>query len=399
MRILIAEDNPASRNILKIVLSQWGYDVVVTCDGREAWGILQMDDAPQVAILDWEMPLISGLEVCKMAREHSKTTYIIMVTGREDQDCRVQGLQAGADDYIIKPWHKEELRARISVGIRIVDYKTKLASSNAELKNYACKMEKLAEEKSKQLIHAERMATVGMLSAGIAHEINNPTAFISGNAQTQQSFWKIIEPVLRKEVSKPHGNANKLEFILEEMPKAIDGIRNGVKRISSIVKGLKTFCRQEASERIPCNINSCIAESLTLCFNSLKSRVVVEQDLDKGIPEILADAQQIEQVLINLLINAADSVESHDIRAGKIKIMTRELESGVNITVEDNGHGIPPDKFEDIWQPFYTTKAIDRGTGLGLAISLGIIEEHGGKITAHNAEEGGAKFSIVLPFS
>jgi len=399
MRILIAEDNLTSRNLLKLMLSKWGYDVAVTCNGSEAWELLKCDDAPQIAILDWEMPLMSGIEVCRKVRESSKTTYIIILTGHEEQDYRVQGLRAGADDYVIKPYHQEELRARIFAGIRIVEYEVKLANSNAELKHYACEMEKLAETKSKQLIHAERMATLGLLSAGIAHEINNPTAFISGNAQTQQNFWKVVEPILQREADNAHENSHKIDFILEEMPKTIDGIRNGVTRISRIVKGLKAFCGQEASERSPCNVNSCIAESLTLCFNSLKNRVIIEQDLEKNIPEILADAQQIEQVLINLLMNAADSVESHGIGTGKIRIRTQELEYGVNITVEDNGHGIPSDKFEDIWQPFFTTKAMDKGTGLGLAITLGIIEEHGGKITARNAEGGGAEFSIMLPFS
>ncbi|MCH8194086.1 MAG: hypothetical protein IIA65_08715 [Planctomycetes bacterium] len=168
-------------------------------------------------------------------------------------------------------------------------------------------MEELAEARSKQLIHAERMATVGLLSAGIAHEINNPTTFISGNVQTLRKFWADLKPALETDdlnAIEPH----KLAFILEEMSNTIDGIHSGAMRISKIVNGLQAFCRKDEGNMKPCDIVACIEQSLELCHNTLKYHVKVEKTLDPDLPEIMGDAQQLEQVLINLFTNAAHAI-------------------------------------------------------------------------------------------
>lgn len=396
MKILIAEDDPASRIVLKTILQKWGHEIVVAQDGNQAWQILQTDN-PKLVILDWMMPGIEGVELCKKIRRRTDGDYIyiILLTAKVENENIVTGLDAGADDYIAKPFDREVLRSRVAVGARIIQYESVLAEKNVQLQQYGSEMEKLAEERSKQLVHAERMATVGLLSAGIAHEINNPTAFIAGNIQTLERFCSDMEPALQKQIQQNGEDTEKLEFILDEMPKAINGIRNGVARISRIVKGLKSFCRKNEETVAACDVNTCVEQALELCYNALKYYVTIRKDLAENLPQIMADSQQIEQVLINLFVNAADAMAEYG--QGTLTIKTQTADNSVVVKVTDTGPGIPEDKLDDIWQPFYTTKPPDKGTGLGLFTVHGIIENHEGQIKVENKPTGGAEFTITLP--
>lgn len=396
MKVLIAEDDSASRMALKTTLQKWGHEVIVAEDGNEAWELLQIEN-PKLAILDWMMPGIEGIELCRRIRKKSDCdyVYVILLTSRIEKEDIVAGLDAGADDYITKPFDREVLRSRVAVGARIVQYETLLAEKNVQLQRYGSEMGKLAEERSKQLFHAERMATVGLLSAGIAHEINNPATFIAGNIQTLGKFYEDVEPVLLERTKQDCQDTEKLEFILQEMPKAVEGIRNGVRRISRIVNGLKSFCRKNENSVAACDINTCVEQALELCHNALKYYVTVEKDLAENLPHIMADSQQIEQVLINLIVNAADAMMEKG--QGTLSITTRSADNSVVIKVSDTGPGIPDDTLDDIWQPFFTTKPPDKGTGLGLFTVRGIIENHEGLISLENKPCGGAEFTITFP--
>lgn len=137
MRILIAEDDPVSSRILVTILKKWGHEVVVTHDGLEAWQVLQADNAPSLAILDWMMPVMDGLEVCRRVRQLPKTIipYIILLTAKHGVEEVVKGMEAGADDYLTKPYHRDELRVRVQVGARITELQTKLAERVQELED------------------------------------------------------------------------------------------------------------------------------------------------------------------------------------------------------------------------------------------------------------------------
>ncbi len=145
MRILIAEDDPTSRTLLDRLLTKWGYDVVAVPDGREAWEVLQRLDAPRMAILDWMMPHWDGVEVCRLLRESGEEIprYLILLTAREGKENVIAGLEAGADDYVEKPFHRGELRARVQVGVRVVQLQTALAERVAELEEAWARIERL----------------------------------------------------------------------------------------------------------------------------------------------------------------------------------------------------------------------------------------------------------------
>ncbi len=174
MKILIAEDDLTSRSVLMSVLKKWNFDVISTCDGDEAWNTMQNEDAPQLVVIDWEMPGMNGDELCKRLRgqERKRPLYLILLTSRDKTDDIVHGFEAGADDYIAKPFNNAELKARVDAGRRSLNFQT-------EIRRYAEEMETLARDRAVQLAHSDRMATLGILSAGIAHEINNPSTFIS----------------------------------------------------------------------------------------------------------------------------------------------------------------------------------------------------------------------------
>jgi C4-dicarboxylate-specific signal transduction histidine kinase len=381
---------------LELILKKWGHQTIVAQEGNQAWEILQ-EDNPRLAILDWMMPGIEGIELCRRIRRRrdGEYVYVILLTARVAKEDVLAGLEAGADDYITKPFDREMLRSRVAVGARIIQYETLLAEKNRRLQSYACEMERLARERSEQLVHAERMATVGLLSAGIAHEINNPTTFIAGNIQTLSKFYEDIEPVLHQGTLENSDRAEKLQFILDEMPGTLAGIRKGVRRISRIVRGLKSFCRNNENSAAACDINNCIDDALELSHNALKYHVTVQRDLDDNLPRVRADSQQVEQVFVNLFINAADAMREHG--QGTLTIGTRSADNSVVIRISDTGPGIPDDKLDDIWKPFFTTKPLEKGTGLGLFTVRGIIENHDGQIRFENKPSGGAEFVITLP--
>jgi C4-dicarboxylate-specific signal transduction histidine kinase len=394
MKILVADDDATSLNILQAVLSKWGYDMEAVHDGEEAWEALSQPQAPRLSILDWMMPKINGVEVTKKLKSHDPSAYTILLTSKDSPDAISTALLAGADDFVAKPFNQHELHARLEVGKRMITLYDQLSEANVKLKRYASEMEVLVEEKAKQLVHSDRLSSLGMLTAGVAHEINNPTTFISGNVQTLQKFWPVQEKFI-KTSKKDYSDYDKLMFICEEMPEVIEGIRNGALRISQIVSGLKTFARQDTQKNIDYDIHQAIDDALLLCHNLLKYNVTTKKLYCSNLPDLNGDRQKIEQVFVNLFSNAADAMTG--LEEGILTIETSVAEGNVIIKVSDNGKGLTDEALKKMWDPFFTTKPVGEGTGLGMSISHGIIADHGGTISAANRPEGGAEFLIKLP--
>ncbi|MBN2711596.1 MAG: response regulator [Planctomycetes bacterium] len=390
-RILIADDDAPIRITLKKKLEGWGYEPILAENGEQALEILTAKDAPRIAILDWMMPKLCGVDVCKSieAMNMSQKPYLILLTQKDSKQDMVTGLESGADDYICKPFEPEELKCRIEVGRRIT-------AADDKIHNYAQNMESLAEDRAKQLIHCDRLAQLGILSAGIAHEINNPVGVISGNAQIMTSLWKDVSVLVQKGIDENFGDTTRLKFVQEETADMLRGILDAASRINLIISSLKTFCRRGSEETIqPCMLNECIDTALVLCKNTLKYTADIVCDFDESIPHITGNKQQIEQVLVNLFNNASDALSS--IGRGKLTITTKREGDYVTATIADNGPGIPEDKLDRIWEPFFTTKGEDKGTGLGLSISKNLIESHGGFMDVCNLPDGGACFTLRLP--
>ncbi len=397
-KILVAEDDAVSRKILERYLNKWHYEVTVTVDGESAWQALTSGEF-YLAILDWNMPGLSGIQICERIRADDRYAliYLILLTGRTERADIKLGFEAGADDYVVKPYDPVELYSRLKVACRLVESGLLLRQRNLELDRYAKEMESLAEERSRMLIHSDRLATLGTLTAGVAHEVNNPNTFISGNAQTLQRCWPRLKQCLEHELIA-HPDDAKLAMMIEEIPSMLEGIRIGVSRITAIVNGLKRYAGVGKNTIEALDLNRCIENALLLCSAHLKRRVQVVKTLERSLPSLMGDSQQLEQVFVNLFTNAADALdEKPKDSAHTLWIQTRIEDARIVVTVEDNGPGIPEHLLDTIWKPFVTTKKAGKGTGLGLAISQGIIHDHSGTITVANLPGAGACFTIALP--
>lgn len=392
MRVLVADDDQISRTILRSMVQKAGFTVEEAKDGVQAWDLLNQDDPPRIALIDWIMPGLDGIEVCDRLQSRPNCApfvYTIIMTATTEKDKLLEALHSGAHDFQYKPVDSNEITCHLAVARRLVE-------ADDKLRAFGQQMEALAEQRAQQLAHADRLATLGTLSAGIAHEINNPIGFISGNVQTQQMMWPIVANAL--EFSRAHGfkESERLNFILEEMPGTMTGIRDGVQRVSTIVRDLKTFARRdEVAPPEPMSLVRALEESLNLCHNQLKYNIQVVKDVPTSLPLIHAIPQRITQVLVNLIANAADALES--MPAATLWIQAYSDEKQLTLTIADNGPGIPPSIREQIFNPFFTTKPVGKGTGLGLPISQSIIQDFGGSLSAEERSGGGALFRIVFP--
>jgi signal transduction histidine kinase len=256
------------------------------------------------------------------------------------------------------------------------------------------------------LVQSEKMASLGQLTAGLAHEINNPINFVSANITPLKRDIEEIMSLLQKYAELEHGNAtHKLEEILHlrneidlsytinEIKSLIAGIEEGSKRTAEIVKGLRNFSRTDENEMKKTNINQGIQSTLFLLQNKLNEKNIEISKVFGDLPEINGYSGQLNQVFMNLLTNAIDAIGSN----GKIFITTSSENSHVKISIRDTGEGMTDEVKKKLFDPFFTTKDVGKGTGLGLSISYGIIEKHNGKIEVKSEPRLGTEFIITLP--
>ena len=249
------------------------------------------------------------------------------------------------------------------------------------------------------------MASLGQLVAGIAHEINNPVNFISAGVDSLNANLEEIVQVLDVYHSiTPKNVETKLKEIEElkdkieykeaigEIDKLISSIKNGTKRTTDIVKGLRTFSRMDDDIVNTADIHEGLDSTLILLHNRYKDRIEIIRNYG-DIPQIECYPGQLNQVFMNILSNAIDSIDT----TGKVTITTSKTDGMIRISIKDTGRGIPENLKKKIFEPFYTTKAVGKGTGLGLSISHSIIEKHKGKIDVISEAGKGSEFIIILP--
>ena len=386
--IMIVDDQRTSLMLLERGLVRLGYHVITSESGMEA--LDRADDANiDIFLLDVQMPGMNGFDTARAlhAKEKYSETPILFMTGAEDVQQRLAGFEAGGVDYILKPVHTVEVAKRVGIHLEVF-------RRRKELERYANEMETLAKDRAKQLAHADRLAMLGTLAGGVAHEINNPLSFISGNVQEMRKIWPKVDEALSRYIDTGPDDVEEIGYMREDMPEILEGIHNGITRIAKIVSGLKTFVREKGADWAPFPVRQSYDSAVLIARGALHE-VQVIPEFEEELPNVHGDAQQLEQVLVNLCVNAAHAMEGQPNQ--KIWVRAKVDDDFVVITVEDSGKGIPEDVLESIWNPFFTTKEVGKGTGLGLSICQNIIEEHGGTIVAGNVPGGGAVFTIRLP--
>jgi len=254
-----------------------------------------------------------------------------------------------------------------------------------------------------QLIQREKMASMGQLVAGVAHELNNPIGFVYSNVTTLEDFVKRLRgmlevyrelelpPELRDQV-QAEWERRKIDYALRYLDSMTQGIREGAERARKIVRDLRVFARSQDDVWQPVDLHEEIESSLTLLNHLLKDRVVVHRKLGE-LPHVECIRSSVDQVFLNLLANAAQAIEGR----GAITIETRREDDMAVISFADTGRGIAPDVISRIFDPFFTTKTVGEGTGLGLSISYEIVKKHGGEILVESPAAGGAVFTVRLP--
>jgi C4-dicarboxylate-specific signal transduction histidine kinase len=388
--ICLADDELASRFMLRNVLETWGYQVEECSDGNEAFACLSRVDGPRLALLDWSMPGMDGIQVCQRLRqEHpSLKYYLILVTGRsEDTDVQT-ALRSGGDDFVSKPWSELVLQARIEVGFRTI-------AMHRTIDEYASRMQALADSRAAQLVHSDRLALLGVLAASVAHEINNPASFLAVNLQTIEDLWPSVEASVAGPVSTLH--KSRADSMVQEMPSILREMKDGLARIRQITSELRSFSRTGASCVRSVDAVQALQKAMRMCSVRVKNTIDIRVDLPPSLPGAMADEGKLIQVFANLIMNANDAMEDSAVR--RLYIDSIVSPSHCELRFRDTGPGVPADRIDSLFQPFFTTKPVGKGTGLGLHISRGIMEEFGGVLMHDVPVEGGARFTARLPLA
>ncbi|HRC75049.1 MAG TPA: response regulator [Kouleothrix sp.] len=397
-RVLVVEDDYHISKLITVLLQDAEYETLVANTASRALALLETDQ-PDLVILDWMLPDMPGDRVCQAIKARTASVFlpVLMLTARATLADRIAGLDAGADDYLTKPFHNDELLARARALLRIRKAELARAEALSELERRHQEL-KLAYDQLRstqaQLIQTSKMAALGELVAGVAHELNNPLAIILGNAEL------LPEP------------AN------EDDRRAVQQIINATQRGRKVVQSLVTFARHDKIEldwHKPRDLIERVLDLRRTSFHTGDIRLQVNYDAD--VPMVWVDATQIQHVLLNLLINAEQALRDRpaaqilvDVytasmpieKPGVLPSIQRATYLGdsnpmVVIDVADNGPGIAPPVLDRLFEPFVTTRPVGQGIGMGLAIAYAIVGQHHGTILVGSAPNQGATFRVVLP--
>jgi signal transduction histidine kinase len=433
--LLIAEDDTFTRTSMTAYLKAEGFAVEKAANGVEALEIarnLKVD----LVVTDLNMPEMDGMELLRILSEEFPEIPVIIVSGVGTVGSVIEALRVGAKDYLQKPIEDMEL-LKHSIG-RALSH-TQLKNENkeyqenlellvekrtAEVWDKNLELKKLVEQREQteaQLLQAQKLESVGQLASGIAHEINTPTQFVSSNVDfLDESFKDMLELVegftLLVEQAKNNNitpelltrtdelvEELELEYLIEEIPKAISQSREGVQRIATIVNAMKEFSHPGSRAMTAIDLNRVIETTVVVARNEWKYVANLETDLDPELQPTSCLSDEIGQVFLNIIVNAAHAIESKlgenpDGEKGLITITTRQIDGAAEIVITDSGSGIPEHARHRIFDPFYTTKKVGKGTGQGLGIAHAVVtNKHHGSISFETTSGEGTSFKVRLP--
>lgn len=255
-----------------------------------------------------------------------------------------------------------------------------------------------------QLLHSEKMASLGQLVAGVAHELNNPISFVLGNVHALRKYCDRLKDYMAalhahepESVLQDMRRRLRIEHVLADLPSLIEGTLEGAQRTADIVHGLKRFSAMDPEERGPVELGAVVERAIHWVQKGVSTPINVHWQSPSDPFVVQGSEGQLQQVLMNLLQNAFDAVAGLAPEDRMVRVEARRQDARIRVLVADNGPGIPPEHLSRVFDPFFTTKPVGKGTGLGLSISYGIVEQHGGHLSARNAARGGAEFIVDLP--
>jgi signal transduction histidine kinase len=402
--VLVADDDGAFAERIARLLTKEGYRTFTARSAAEGLAVIR-EHKVDVVVTDIAMGDSSGIDLLREAKGLYRDIEGIMVTGHNDQELAAKALRAGAIDYIVKPIDIEMLLMSIKRAIERISLNRTRLYRNRELKISAEiitkmneELERRIEERTKelsrmqsQLFQTSKLATLGEMSAGLAHEMNQP---LGGISLVIKNFRKL----------KERGKLSDAELLA-----GFDDVDTSVKRMTRVIQHIRTFARQDTLSFAKVQVHETIHSALSLLGEQLRLHSIeVVTDLPSDSPVVSGEPYQLEQVWINLISNARDAMDEKEKNRTKgavagpyqkklIIAIRRGPDAKVLVEFADNGAGIPASIRAKVFEPFFTTKEVGKAMGLGLSISYGIIENHQGTISFESAEMAGTTLRVTLP--
>ena len=394
--LLVVDDEPLALNLIeRTFAAEADMDVRVTTSPIRGLEIADRQELDLI-ITDQRMPEMDGLAFLGRVRERRPRAHRILLTAYPEMEVALRAINDGlVYRFVLKPWDLDDMRVSVR---RAVEAK-RLADAHESM---AAKLSAQFDE----LVRVERLATIGRLSAGVGHELANAATPLLMNAQ-----WLGEEVVRLRELFRACAQAVEAGFPAEALEKLtvltgrmqernsddlneiLASIGAAGMQMRSVIEGMKRAVG-DAPDPAPYDLNQGVLSAVSLLRHRFKSRIELERDLT-AIPAVLCRGPEIAQVLLNLLVNAADAVESSTLRT--VRVRTWERGGKVHLEVSDSGPGIDPAVRNRLFEAFVTTKQNGRGTGLGLSICKNIVESHGGSISVDSESGNGARFTVTLP--
>ncbi|MBE9118597.1 response regulator [Lusitaniella coriacea LEGE 07157] len=432
--ILIVDDTPANIRLLSVFLEDRGYNVRKAINGNMALTAVKMIP-PDLILLDINLPEMNGYEICTRIKsdEQTATVPIIFLSALDDTLDKVKAFQVGGVDYITKPFQLEEVLARVQNQLMIQELQGQLQTRNEELKTALSEL----QQAQSQLIQQEKMIGLGQLAAGVAHEINNPISFISGNLAPAREYIEDLLDLIHlyqeeyPQPTKAIQNALdniEFDFLISDLQNLMGSMERGVERIHAVILGLRIFARLGESDIKTVDIHQGLDSTILLLQHRLKQpgeRPEIATIVKYGdLPKVTCYASQLNQVFLNLLNNAIDALEIATGHGESAKSSVQSIDSSLEgetsfslvesptiwietettdcdtviIRIRDNGIGMSEKTRSRLFEPFFTTKPVGKGTGLGLSTCYQIVvDKHKGKLICNSTRGEGTEFVVEIP--
>jgi signal transduction histidine kinase len=392
-RILVVDDEQNNLNAIRRQFAGLEYTLEFARNGKKALEIIP-DFMPDLVVLDIMMPGIDGYEVCRRLKSDEKTKgiMVLLLSAKGGLQDRLSGYGVKADDYIIKPYDPEELKAKVKILLRLKNAQDELLKVNQNL-------EELVQERTRQLVKKERQAIIGLMVQGLVHNLKGPVMVIKLTAELTQAG--ITEFIMRIEKDFDGLGGGKADII-----ERFNMLFKGIGQLEMLINNLLAKGRQEANDkRQTLNLNDIIIKEFEFLDADLdmKSRIKKTLNLDPAIPAISGMYSDFSQVVYNLVKNAADAMKNSSKK--EIKVSSKHDDQHIYLIFQDTGAGIAPENLDRIFDPFFTTKPKEgsekkeepTGTGLGLHVCSQLMKSYDAKISVKSQIGEGTTFTIAVP--
>ena len=421
--VLVVDDEAANLHVVSQILNDAGYAVTTALDSDRALQFA-LQHPPDLILLDALMPETDGFETYRRikAEANMSDVPILFLVTLSDAESRARALDMGAADYVTKPFHPRELLTRVNMHLHLQQYSKELDVLVSERTRELASVLTRLKQSQLKLVRSEKMSTLGTMVAGVAHEINNPVGFLGGSIDIIKTYTQaLLDHLAHYQQHYPdaaiaiknHAAEIELDFLTEDLPKALNSMAGAIERIRNISTSLRTFSRSDRGQKVMTDIHEGINGTLLILKYRLKAdehRPVIQIEKNYGeLPLVKCSPSQLNQVFMNILANAIDvfdeaaqssSFQELEAHPQTIMIQTAVKPGGemVEIRIRDNGKGMTDEVQAQIFDYLFTTKEVSKGTGLGLAIAHQIVaEKHGGYLEVQSEPAQGTEFCICLP--